>query len=125
MLRRRGRLTATSRTLGARVRAPRFKRSFGVTYHPGHVWKVMRRLGWSLQRPTTRARERDEPAIARWSREDWPRLERGGGTLIFLDESGFSECPPVRRTCAPKGETPVVVSRGRSWERIAAIGALA
>ena len=53
------------------------KQSFGVTYHPGHVWKVMRRLGWSLQRPTTRARERDEPAIARWSREEWPRLKKG------------------------------------------------
>ena len=53
------------------------KQSFDVTYHPGHVWKVMRRLGWSLQRPTTRARERDEPAIARWSREDWPRLKKG------------------------------------------------
>ena len=51
--------------------------------------------------------------------------EKGGATLIFLDESGFSECPPVRRTWAPRGETPVVISRGRSWERMAAIGALA
>ena len=23
---------------------------FGVRYHPGHVWRVMHRLGWSLQR---------------------------------------------------------------------------
>jgi transposase len=52
-------------------------------------------------------------------------VEKRGGTLIFLDESGFSECPPLRRTWAPRGETPVVVSRGRSWQRMAAIGALA
>jgi transposase len=47
------------------------------------------------------------------------------GTLIFVDESGFSETAPLRRTWAPAGKTPVVVSRGRSWSRMAAIGALA
>ena len=51
-------------------------RLFGVRYHPGHVWRVMRRLGWSLQRPTTRARERDEEAIAAWRREEWPELKK-------------------------------------------------
>lgn len=51
--------------------------------------------------------------------------EKRGGTLIFLDESGFSENPPLRRTWAPKGETPVVKTRGRYWRRMAAIGALA
>lgn len=25
----------------------------GVKYHPGHVWRVLRGLGWSLQRPAT------------------------------------------------------------------------
>lgn len=53
------------------------ERLFGVHYHPGHVWWVMRRLGWSLQRPTTRARERDEEAIATWRRRAWPRLKKG------------------------------------------------
>jgi len=52
-------------------------RMFAVRYHPGHVWRVMQRLGWSLQRPTTRARERDEEAIASWRRRDWPRLKKG------------------------------------------------
>src|SRR5437016_8217075 len=32
----------------------------GVRYHPGHVWYLLRGLQWSLQRPTRRARERDE-----------------------------------------------------------------
>lgn len=52
---------------------------FGVRFHPGHVWRVLRGLGWSVQRPTTRARERDEEAIARWSREEWPRLKKSAG----------------------------------------------
>jgi transposase len=51
---------------------------FGVRYHDGHVWKVMRRLGWSLQRPTTRARERDEAAVAQWVSQTWPELRKKG-----------------------------------------------
>jgi len=48
----------------------------GVRYHPGHVWRVLRGLGWSLQRPTLRARERDEEAIAQWKRHIWPRAKK-------------------------------------------------
>jgi transposase len=52
------------------------ERSVGVRYHPGHVWRVLRSLGWSLQKPTTRARERDEAQIARWKRLEWPHLKK-------------------------------------------------
>lgn len=47
------------------------------------------------------------------------------GTVVFVDETGFSEHPPLRRTWAPRGETPVVAVRGRSWKRKSAIGGLA
>ncbi len=46
------------------------------------------------------------------------------GTVVFIDETGFSERPPLRRTWGPKGETPVVAVRGRCWKRVSAIGAL-
>lgn len=52
------------------------QRLSGVRYHPGHVWRVMRQLGWSLQKPTTRAKERDEPAIQRWVKTTWPALKK-------------------------------------------------
>ena len=49
----------------------------GVAYHPGHVWKLLRRrLGWRLQRPARRAIERDEQAIQRWVESDWPRIRQ-------------------------------------------------
>ena len=50
------------------------ERITGVGYHPGHVWRVLRGLGWSLQRPAKKARERNEEAILRWVAETWPRL---------------------------------------------------
>ena len=47
-----------------------------VRYHPRHVWRVLRALGWSRQRPERRARERDEAAIARWVRVRWPQVKK-------------------------------------------------
>src|SRR3989442_5275379 len=35
------------------------ERVTGVVHHPGHVWRVLRALGWSLQRPGRQSRERD------------------------------------------------------------------
>src|ERR1700694_5641511 len=49
----------------------------GVSYHPGDVGKILRRLGWSCQRPAGRALERDEKAIQRWKKERWPELKKG------------------------------------------------
>ena len=47
----------------------------GVQYHIGHVWKILRQLGWSWQKPARRASERDEEAIARWVQEEWPEIK--------------------------------------------------
>jgi transposase len=51
----------------------------GQRYHPGHVWRVLRELGFSCQQPTRRAIERDEVAIAHWKRVTWPRLKKKPG----------------------------------------------
>ncbi len=48
----------------------------GVRYHPGHAWRILRQLGWSCQRPTGRARERDEAAIRRWKQKRWPEIKK-------------------------------------------------
>ena len=39
------------------------------------VWEAMRRIGFSPQIPTRRAIERDEQAIARWRRYQWPAVK--------------------------------------------------
>jgi transposase len=83
----------------------------GVSYHPGHVWKILRQLGWSCQRPAGRALERDEKAIERWKKERWPELKKAkkqGRIIVFIDESGLSERPHRCRTWAPRGQTPVL-----------------
>ena len=49
---------------------------FGVRYDPSHVWRILNASGWSAQKPERRARERDEQAIERWRRDDWPRIKK-------------------------------------------------
>jgi transposase len=41
-------------------------RVFQVTYSPHHVSKLMHRVGWSYQKATVQARQRDEPDIEAW-----------------------------------------------------------
>ncbi len=48
----------------------------GVRYTLPRVWQLLRALGWSCQRPTGQARERDDAAIRRWKRVEWPRLKK-------------------------------------------------
>jgi putative transposase len=48
----------------------------GQRYHPGHCWHLLRQLGFSCQRPTRRAIERDEPKILGWKRSTWPALKK-------------------------------------------------
>lgn len=49
---------------------------FGVRYHSGHVWKILRQLNWSPQRPTGRALERNEAAIQEWKTKRWPVIKK-------------------------------------------------
>ena len=49
----------------------------GVAYHDRSLWHVLKRLGFSCQKPVKRAVERDEKAIATWLSAEWPRVKKG------------------------------------------------
>ena len=52
------------------------KREFGVSYHPDHIGRLLRAIGWSVQKPIERATERNDAAIERWCREKWPAIKK-------------------------------------------------
>lgn len=52
------------------------EREFGVVYGTTGVWLLLRRLGWSCQKPERVARERNESEIERWRRVTWPKLRK-------------------------------------------------
>ncbi|MGH7926403.1 MAG: IS630 family transposase [Candidatus Binatia bacterium] len=52
------------------------QKRFGVSYHPDHLGRILHDLGFTPQKPERKARERDEEAIRRWRKEDWPRIKK-------------------------------------------------
>ena len=94
------------------------RQRFGISLHPEHVRKILKhRLGWTSQKPKRKARERNDKEVERWKDDELPRILREAWKrqvhVVFLDESGFQLTPSVRRTLAPRGQTPVV----DAWDR--------
>jgi len=56
--------------------AKQIQRRYGISYHVDHIGRLLRRMGWSPQRPARRAIERNEVAIRRWVKEKWPRCKK-------------------------------------------------
>src|SRR3954470_6035136 len=82
------------------------RREFGVRYHPNHVGKLLRAAGWSVQKPITRATQRNEAAIEEWRTKRWPALKRGltrRGEPSSGSTNRGSTSPPVGFAPPPRG----------------------
>lgn len=51
--------------------------TFGVSYHPNHVLKILHQLSFSPQKPMRRARQQDREALEHWRDVEWPRIKKG------------------------------------------------
>ncbi|GHO62431.1 hypothetical protein KSC_101480 [Ktedonobacter sp. SOSP1-52] len=52
------------------------KREFKVSYHPDHCGRLVREMGYSIQKPVERATQRNEEAIEDWKEHEWPALKK-------------------------------------------------
>jgi len=52
------------------------RKKFDVRYQSTGVWRLLRRMTWSCQRPQRRAFQRDDAAIAYWKRYRWPWIKK-------------------------------------------------
>lgn len=55
------------------------ERQFGIAYSKAGAWDLLRRLGFTPQKPQRRALQRDEDGIAQWKRRTWPALKKRPG----------------------------------------------
>jgi transposase len=65
-------------------------RTFRVRYHRAHVGRLLRELGWSVQKPERRALERDDERIARWKRATWPHIKKKPRGWVPTSSSSMS-----------------------------------
>jgi len=49
---------------------------FGVDYHPGHVRKILKEIGFSVQKPTTQLAQADPRKQNKWIRYTHPNLKK-------------------------------------------------
>jgi len=77
------------------------ERLTGVHYHPGHVWKILGAMRWSLQRPAKQARERDQEKVKFWLTQRWPALKK---TLAAEKLGSSSKTRAVSRSVPPSVE---------------------
>lgn len=66
------------------------KRRFGRSYCESQVWRILVALGFSCQRPSGRALERNESAIQRWKQTRWPVLKKTPRNKVESSSSSTS-----------------------------------
>jgi transposase len=76
------------------------ERTFGVRSHPDHVSRLLRRAGWSVQRPIQRATQRDEEAIRRGQEERWPARRKKPSKKATPSSGETNRASPCWR-CGP------------------------
>jgi len=118
---------ATELWTAARL-AQLIEEEFAIRFNPRSLSTWLRDRGFSPQKPERVPRERDPGAIAAWLASDWPRIKkkarRQGAHIALIDESGLMMAPLLRRTWAPRGQTPSLVQAGAHRKKVSVAAAL-
>lgn len=91
-------------------------REFGVRYLAGHVWRILRGMGWGCRKPEHRARERDEAAVREWREKGWEQVKKSLRERMVYRlhrQSGFMLPSVVRRAWASIGKTLIQLGSAR------------
>jgi len=92
------------------------RQEFGVRLSEVSVGRLLKRLGFSPQRPLYRAWQQNPVLVEQWREKTYPEIEarakRENALIFFADESGIRSDHHAGRTWAPKGQTPLVKATG-------------
>lgn len=103
------------------------RQRFGVAFSPQWVGALVRRIGFSPQRPVFRASQQDPEKVKAWREEVYPAIKaqaaQVGATVYFGDEAHLRQDFHAETTWAPVGETPVVESSAKR-ESVSMISAI-
>lgn len=85
---------------------------FGVEYNLKTMSEVLRRWGFTPQRPVKRAYEQRPAEVNKWLNETYPEVEKRAkeekAEIWWADETAVKPECHFRRSYSPKGKTPVV-----------------
>jgi transposase len=80
------------------------------------VWRTLKALGLSAQRPTHAAYQQNAEAVEQFIKKEYPGIKKEakkyGATIYWGDESAIRSDYHSGTTWAPKGQTPVIKTTG-------------
>ena len=92
---------------------------YGVALSVVSVGRYLKRWGFTPQKPTRRAWERNPKEVARWLKWEYPRIrreaKRAKAEIHWGDEMGLRSDHQSGTSYAPKGETPVIEGTGKRF----------
>ena len=92
------------------------RQKFSAKLSEVSVGRLMRRLGFSPQRPLYRAWQQNPALVENWRDEEYPKIaaraKREGAVVFFADESAIRSDYHAGTTWSPTGKTPVVEATG-------------
>lgn len=95
------------------------EREYGIVVSLTTVGRYLKAWGMSPQKPVRRAYERNDAAIARWLREEYPAIarqaKRDGAMIYWGDEMGLRSDHVAGTSYAPLGQTPIVRATGQRF----------
>ncbi len=95
------------------------KQKFEINLSEASVGRLMKRLGFSPQRPLYRAWQQDPVRVQQWQDKVYPeiakRAKREGAWVMFADEVGIHSDFHAGATWSPMGQTPVVRATGARY----------
>jgi len=92
---------------------------YGIRYSLGMVGRLLRRWGFTPQKPVTLAYERNDRSIRRWLKHKYPALRKRAkgenAEIYWEDETGLRSDHVAGRSYSPRGRTPVIHSTGKRF----------
>ena len=95
------------------------EREYGVSVSLTTVGRYLKGWGMSPQKPVRRAYERNDAAIARWLRTEYPAIARDAkrekAVIYWGDEMGLRSDHVAGTSYAPLGQTPIIRATGQRF----------
>ena len=92
------------------------RRVFKVSMSGVSVWRTLKALGLSAQRPKHVAYQQNAEAVEQFLKKEYPKIKKEakkyGATIYWGDESAIRSDYHSGTTWAPKGQTPVIKTTG-------------
>ena len=95
------------------------QKRFNKTLHFTSVNRLLKRMGYTYQKPLYRAYEQNPQAVEKWKTEEYPEIckeaKKEGREIFFEDEAGFRSTGVKGKTWAQKGKRPIVRTTGKRY----------